>query len=53
MSAQEVERDKIREQLLAEIQAGLGGFGGARVTSLGRNGIITSLMKSVGQLEPK
>ena len=55
MSAQEVERDKIREQLLAEIgQADdLEALEDARVASLGRNGIITSLMKSVGQLEPQ
>ncbi|MEC9078047.1 MAG: phenylalanine--tRNA ligase subunit alpha [Pseudomonadota bacterium] len=54
MSAQEVERDKIREQLLAEIGRAddLEALEDARVASLGRNGTITSLMKSVGQLEP-
>ncbi len=55
MSAQEVERDKIREQLLVEIGRAddLEALENARVASLGRNGIITSLMKSVGQLEPQ
>ena len=55
MSAQEVERDKIREQLLAKIGRAddLEALEDARVASLGRNGIITSLMKSVGQLEPQ
>lgn len=54
MSAQEVERDKIREQLLAEIARAddLEALEDARVASLGRNGTITLLMKSVGQLEP-
>ena len=55
MSAQEVERDKIREQLLVEIGRAddLEALENARVASLGRNGTITSLMKSVGQLEPQ
>ena len=55
MSAQEVERDKIREQLLVEIGRAddLEALENARVASLGRNGIITSLMKNVGQLEPQ
>jgi len=55
MSAQEVDRDKIREQLLAEIARAddLEVLEDVRVASLGRNGTITSLMKSVGQLEPQ
>ncbi|MGA0346055.1 MAG: phenylalanine--tRNA ligase subunit alpha [Alphaproteobacteria bacterium] len=55
MSAQEVERDKIREQLLVEIGRAddLEALENARVASLGRNGTITSLMKSLGQLEPQ
>jgi len=55
MSAQEVERDRIREQLLAEIGRAddLEALEHARIASLGRNGIITSLMKNVGQLEPQ
>ncbi len=55
MSAQEVERDKIRQQLLVEIGRAddLEALENARVASLGRNGTITSLMKSVGQLEPQ
>ena len=55
MSAQEVVRDKIREQLLAEIARAddLEVLEDVRVASLGRNGTITSLMKSVGQLEPQ